>query len=184
MAGRIDIFNTVAALRKIMATDMAAALNVIDAVYNDEITLDDIAEIRMAPVLEHESLPALIISGLRTEQAEEFREVSSDAAPVGNFVHYCQFHFIIVGSEGLAWTDPFSTSVSLLPVEVLAIRVSRTVEAAINVLTDNQTLQISSVDYADQVFVDEVDFSDVYVSEDDAQFRQDALIGFRVLCSV
>lgn len=179
MAGSEDIQDTKSAIRKLISASLGAQLDAIDTANGDEITLDDIATIRFSPSEEHEKYPAITILASSGEKPDEMREVGEG----GIWLHSIDLFVEIVGSSGLIWTDPFSDSLTLLPQEVIEIRMARTIEALINLFEANHSgITISGTKYTEALFVDSFTLGEVEGGGDNPYLQQ-AILSIRVFVS-
>ena len=172
MAGSIDTTVTAQKIEAVLDAGLATKFNAIDTEHGDSITLADVAETVLSPVAAHELFPAMVIYATGSDR-------DHDAESYDIWVHSFVIQFIVVGDTGHASGD---TPANLKPPEVLVFRLNRSVRGIIEVLEANRSLTVSSVDNADTLYVDGVDYSDVFVNDEDL-YRRDADISVKVQIS-
>lgn len=173
MAGSKDATEVYQRLKTVIQSDLPAKLDALDAEYDDDIVLEDIAEIRSAPVRRHETFPALVLAATNTNKPDRTR--SNDI-----WVHRFQGLLIVIGDQGTAsGGDP----AGLMPTEVLVFRSSRTMRGLVEVLEAKPSLTISGTDHCDQIWIDDIDYAEIIGPSEEDMFRKDALLSFRVMVS-
>lgn len=175
MAGEYDATPVVQAVQSILQDDLPAYLDAIDTAYGDDITLDDLAEVRVAPVDDIEDFPGSVVD------APESRE-RLDLEKDGIWSHDISIFLVFVGDVGTAAdADP----AGLYPTEVLNVRCNRTISAVIECLKANTTLTVDSVEHCISLGnfrVSRSGFGGPLDEEDaDQMYRKEAFIRFLVL---
>ena len=149
MAGSIDPAETIDAIIAILGSDLADKFDVLDALYDDGITLADIADYRRAPQGGYDAFPVIVIVADFSGAHEQYMD--------GGFkTHALQLSVLMTGIVAVG---------SLLPQEVLAKTLSRTVRGIEEVLRAKDSLTISGTDYAETLRVGNIDYSDFAVGE-------------------
>lgn len=163
-AGSIDPMVTIAGLTALFRAELADKFDDLDTEYDDAIVLNDVADDDMfwAPLGPDawDRYPCLPMT-LRPSAPNR----PGDHA---HFSHYINIHFLEVSNEGLSGTFYGVTSKILLPQEVVAIRVSRSLRAIAELVRENPTLPIANVDKCRVSVVGEIGFRNFEVSQANA----------------
>jgi len=174
MAGSLDASATTTAIISILQAGLAAKFDAIDALYDDDLDLEDIGEYRRAPVMRHEAFPAIVIKCTNSPKQD-------NARPYGIWVHRFHLQCILIGN---AETGATGNPANLMPTEALTIRATRTMKGIVEVLEANDTLQVSGSDNADQIWIDEITYRDIFDPNDEDLCREDGHLDFRAMVSV
>jgi hypothetical protein len=147
------------ALRAMLTGDLPDYLAAIDGEIDDGINLRRLARIYTAPLMTYDALPCAVILARETRYPDEFR--SDDIR-----VHGLQ---IQVYEQSIEVLD------GLLPSEVVAERVERTMVGIHRMIIANKTLTVSGTEYADHVLIEEIMYSDFEPLESGAILRGGAM---------
>ena len=158
MAGGRNSEGVVTAVKTVLSAGTGGLddmMGTVDAEYNDDITLETVAEYLEAHPAEMDEWPTVVI-------------VAPDTDIPGRTGHYGEhWHTVRVWFLTLS---RFEDEGSLNPQENLTRRINRSLEAIQRVLEANPRLTIDGTDYADRLFVRHVtrpDFIDKQGTEDD-----------------
>jgi len=154
MAGTINPEDAINGVISVLGASLPAKLDTLDTAYTDAVVLDDIAAYYRAPQERYEAYPCAIFVARRSYRPDEFRNENIWWIEIEGQVY-------IVGNETLAGYQ----SVTLLPQELVTVRLQRTMRGIQEVLEANSHLPISGTHYADHTLVDSVEYSDFAPAE-------------------
>ena len=149
MAGTINPEDAINGIISVLGADLPAKLNTLDTEYTDSIVLDDVAKFYRAPLERYDVYPCAVVVCRRVARPESLANES---------IWYLQIEIqvMVVGNATLAAYQ----SVTLLPQELVAIRLSRTCRGIEEVLNSNPHIPISATHYAEHIRVENVEYSD------------------------
>ena len=167
MAGDQNPEVAIDAVISILAAGLPAALDAIDTAMADGITLRDLVRYYRAPLQDYDALPSCVVMCASTDYPDFYRREAVRE-------HQLQLQ---------VYEESHDATATLMPQEVLAARLSRTMKAIDTVLAANPTLTVSSVQKADHSLVTGVQYSNFVDREGRGVFRG-ALMTIRVFYSV
>lgn len=149
MAGTINPEDAVNGIISVLKAALPAKLDTLDAAYTDAVVLDDIVSFYRAPLERYDVYPCVVVVCRRASRPPEWSNEN---------IWYLQIEIqvMLVGNATLASYQ----SVTLLPQELVAIRLSRTCRGIEEVLEANPHVPISSTHYAEHVRVVSTEYSD------------------------
>ena len=168
MAGTINPEDAVNGIVSVLGASLPAKLDTLDTAYTDAVVLEDIAAYLRAPQERYEVYPCAVIVARGSTRPDEFRNESIWWISL-------EMQVYIVGNESLAAYQ----GVTLIPQELVTIRLQRTLRGIQEVLEANTHLPVSGVHYADHVKIETVDFSDFAPVE--GGFLRGARVSIQVL---
>lgn len=161
----IDLQNpewAISGVISILQSQLPTKLDALDAKHADGITLRDVVKYYRAPLATFDALPAVVVLSTDTEYIDEYRNNELRS-------HNLRLEVYEESHEYLN---------DLLPQEVLAARLSRTVTGIHRVLVENEQLIVDAVARACHVLIEGIEYSD-FVPVERGVFRG-ALMNLRV----
>lgn len=161
----IDLQNpewAISGVISILQNQLPAKLDALDTKHNDDIILRDVVKYYRAPLATFDALPAVVVVSTDTEYLDEYRNNELRS-------HNLRLEVYEESHEYLN---------DLLPQEVLAARLSRTVTGIHRVLVENEQLIVDAVARACHMLIEGIEYSD-FVPVERGVFRG-ALMNLRV----
>jgi hypothetical protein len=162
-AGTENPEDAITALINVFTTSLPAKLDALDTLFNDGITLADIAAFYRAPIDTHDLVPALVLAAEDTEVVEYHENL---------LAHRIEGRLILIGNDAIT---------GRLPQEVLNSRLYRTMTGMYQVLRANPTLTVGSTANAVFCEAERRVYGETLVSQ--GMFRRDGVITLKVLTS-
>lgn len=137
----------ITALVSMLEDDLPAYLDAIDAEYGDAIVLDDLARVYFAPMERYDKLPAAVVAADLTQYPDEYRSDTIRQQILQIQVHIETNERLTIGGR------------ELIPQEVVAIRLYRTMTAIHQMILANPKLEVSGTQYASYTLISEIAYS-------------------------